>query len=146
MLVILTIFSFGAVNYALFKIDTAFFNYTVTPTFFTFFYYSFNNLLFNQIPEIMPILPSSQTVNMAESLFALFLVAIFISLLFSVRSQKHADELNEIIKGIEHHGKDMESFIRNEYKINSFDDAIIELEKLKSGVVKLIYAITDSIQ
>jgi hypothetical protein len=146
MLIVLTIFSFATINYALFKIDALLFSYSVGPNFFTFFYYSFNNLLFNSIQEITPILPISQTVSMVESFFALFLVVIFVSLLLSVRSQRHADELNEVIKGIEGQGKDMEGFIRDEYKINSIDDAMAELEKLKAGMAKFIYKITESIQ
>lgn len=146
MLVALTIFSFAAINFGLFKINSGLFGYSVEPNFFTFFYYSFNNLLFNSIKEIVPILPISQTVSMLESFFALFLVAIFVSLLLSVRSQRHAEELNEVIKGIEGQGKDMEGFIKDEYKINSIDDAMAELEKLKAGMAKFIYKITESIQ
>ena len=146
MLIVLTIFSFAAINYGLFKIDANLFGYSVAPTFFTFFYYSFNNLLFNSIREIAPTMPISQTASMIESFFALFLVVIFVSLLLSVRSQRHAEELNEVIKGIEGQGKDMEGFIKDEYKINSIDDAMAELEKLKAGMAKFIYKITESIQ
>jgi len=91
-------------------------------------------------------MPISQTASMIESFFALFLVVIFVSLLLSVRSQRHAEELNEVIKGIEGQGKDMEGFIKDEYKINSIDDAMAELEKLKAGMAKFIYKITESIQ
>ncbi|HAG49715.1 MAG: hypothetical protein A2X87_00255 [Deltaproteobacteria bacterium GWC2_42_51] len=146
MLIVLTIFSFAVINYGLFKIDANLFGYSVAPTFFTFFYYSFNNLLFNSIREIAPTMPISQTASMIESFFALFLVVIFVSLLLSVRSQRHAEELNEVIKGIEGQGKDMEGFIKDEYKINSIDDAMAELEKLKAGMAKFIYKITESIQ
>lgn len=146
VLTALTVFSFAAINYGLFKIDSGLFSYSATPNFFTFFYYSFNNLIFNSIREITPILPISQTVSMIEYFLALFLVVIFVSLLFSVRSQRHTEELNEIIKGIAGQGKDMEGFIKDEYKINSIDDAMVELEKLKAGMIKFIYKITESIQ
>ena len=146
MLIVLTIFSFATINYALFKIDAGLFSYPVIPSFFTFFYYSFNSLLFNSIQEITPIMPISQIVSMMEFFFALFLVVIFVSLLLSVRNQRHTEELNEVIKGIEGQGKDMEGFIRDEYKINSIDDAIAELEKLKAGMAKFIYKITEIIQ
>ncbi|WP_134218711.1 hypothetical protein [Pelotomaculum sp. FP] len=146
MLIVLTVFSFAAINYGIFRINNTLFSYPVTPNFFTFFYYSFNNLLFNSIQEIVPVLPISQTVSMMESMFALFLVAIFVSLLFSVRSQRHTDELNKIIKGIERQGEDMESFIKEEYKINSINDAMVELEKMKAGLIKFIYKITESLR
>lgn len=146
VLIVLTVFSFAAINYGLFKIDSGLFSYTATPNFFTFFYYSFNNLLFNSIREITPILPISQTVSMIEYFLAMFLVVIFVSLFFSFRSQRHTEELNELIKEIAGQGKDMEGFIKNEYKINSIDDAMVELEKLKAGMIKFIYKITESIQ
>ena len=76
----------------------------------------------------------------------IFLLVIFVSLLLSVRSQRHAEELNEVIKGIEGQGEDMEGFIRDEYKINSIDEAMAELEKLKAGMAKFIYKITEIIQ
>ena len=145
MLIVLTIFSFAVINYGLFKIDANLFGYSTTLNFFTFFYYSFNNLLFNSIIEISPNMPVSQTVSMIESFFALFLVVIFISLLFSIRSQRHTEELNDVIEVIKDQGKDMEGFIKDEYKINSIDDAIAELEKLKAGMTKFIYKITESL-
>ena len=82
---------------------------------------------------------------MIESFFALFLIVIFIALLISVKSQKYSEELNTAIKGIKAQGKEIENFIRDEYKINSIEDAMIELEKLKAGLTKFLYKITDSI-
>ncbi len=146
ILIVLTSFSFAVINFGLFKISNEFFSFSIYPSFFTFFYYSFNNLLFNLIKEITPIMPVSQVVSMIESFFALFLVAIFISLLLSVRSQRQAEELNEAIKGIEVQGTEMEGFIKDEYKINSIEDAMAELEKLKASLVKFIYKITESIK
>jgi len=83
---------------------------------------------------------------MAESFFALFLVVIFVSLLLSVRSQRHSEELNEVIKGIEEQGTEMEGFIKDEYRINSIEDALMELQKLKAGMAKFLYKITESIK
>ncbi len=146
LLIVLTIFSFAAINYGFYKIDSNLFNLSSGPSFFTFFYYSFNNLIFNSIQEVTPIMPVSQAIFMIESFFALFLVAIFVSLLLSVRSQKHLEELNEVVRGIEEEGKSMESFIKSEYKMNSIDDAITELEKLKAGLISLIYKISENIK
>ena len=146
LLVALTIFTFAAVNYGLFKIDNSFFGYKASPSFFIFFYYSFNNLLFNSIQEIVPATPVSQIVSMVESFFALFLVVILVSLLLSVRSQRHVEELNVVIEGIEKQGKEMEGFIRDEYKISNIEDAMAELEKLKAGMTKFLYKITESIK
>jgi len=146
LLIILTVFSFAAINFGLFKINSGFFNYSAIPNFFTFFYYGFNNLVFNSIKEIAPIMPIAQIAFMLESFFALILVAIFISLLLSVRNQRHTEELNEVIKRIEAQGTEIEGFIKDEYKINSIEDAMAELEKLKAGLAKFIYKITESIK
>ncbi len=146
LLIIITNFSFAVINLGLFKINSDFFSFSTAPSFFTFFYYSFNNLFSNSIKEIAPVMPISQTASMTESFFALFLVAIFISLLLSVKSQRHAEELNEAIKGIEAQGTEMEGFIKDEYKINSIEDAMAELDKLKASLAKFIYKITESIK
>ena len=135
VVIMLTVLSFAAINYGLYKIDARVFSCPSMPTVFVFFYYSFNNLVFNSIREIVPIATVTQLGSMIESFFALFLVGIFVSLLFSVRSQKYAEELNEAIEGIEKEGLAMEEFIRDEYKINSIKDAMAELEKLKAGLV-----------
>lgn len=145
LLIALTIFSFAAINFALYKIHSDVFKFSVNPAFFVFFYYSFNNLVSHSIQGITPIAPISQTVSMIESFFALFLIVIFVSLLLSIRGERHSNELNEAIKGVEQEGAAMESFIRDEYKINSVEDAMVELEKLKAGLTKFLYKITQSI-
>ena len=145
-LLILTVFSFAVINYALFKINSDFFSSSMSDTnFFTFFYYSFNNFLFNSIPEIVPTHAISQSAFMLESLFTIFLTLIFVSLLLSFRNQKHIKELSTVIKEIKKEGEDMEVFIKEEYKIKNIKDAMAELEKLQAGLVKLIYKITEAI-
>ena len=47
---------------------------------------------------------------MAESFLAFFLVAIFVSIIFSVRGKRYSEELNQAIDRIEKEGADMESF------------------------------------
>lgn len=145
LLIALTVFSFAAINYGLYKINNNMFGFSAAPTFFIFFYYSFNNLLFNSIQEITPIMPISQTASIIESLFALFLVVIFVSLLLSVRGQRHSEELNEIIKKIKEEGKSMEQFIVDEYKLDSIEAAISELKRLKAGLVNFIYQLSKNI-
>ena len=90
----------------------------------------------------MSILPISQTVSMIESFFSLFLVAIFLSLVLPRRLQKDSEELNEVITNVEAQGKEMEKFIKSEYKVDSIEDAMSELEKVQSSLIKIIYQIT----
>jgi hypothetical protein len=146
LLIAFTIFSFAVINYGLDKIDPNLFRTADRVGFFNFFYYSFNTLIFNTIEEITPIKSVSQSVNMIEAFFALFLIVILVALIFSVRSRRHADELNDVIKGIEQEGSAMEKFIWEEYRIRTIDEAIAELEKLKAGMVSFIYKITESLR
>lgn len=141
LLVIFTVVAFAGINYGLYKVDSQLFSLSAAPAFFTFFYYSFNNLLFNSIKEIAPIAPASQIISMTESYIALFLVLIFVSLLLSVKSQRHANELDKAIEEIEREGKSMETLIRDEYRLTSIKDAIEEQERLKGGLAKILYQI-----
>ena len=145
ILIALTIFSFAVVNYGLFKINNHFFAFSVAPTFFTFFYFSFNTLLFNPIPDLVAVMPISQTISMIESSFALFLIAIFVSLVLSVRSQRQTDELNAAIWGLEEQGIKIEGYIKSEYNLNSIEEAMVALRKLKSILTDFLYKVTESI-
>jgi hypothetical protein len=83
---------------------------------------------------------------MVESLFSLLLVSILGSLFLSVKNQKYIDELSVAIGDIEAEGESMETFIKHEYKMNSVEDALTELEKLKSGMLKLIYFLSQKME
>ena len=146
LLIVLTILSFAAINFGLYKINNDLFALSTKPTSFAFFYYCFNNLLHNSIHEIAPVMPVSQTALMIESFFGFFLVVIFVSLLLTIRSKRHAEELNKAIADIEEQGAGMESFIRDEYMMNSVEEALAELEKLKAEMVTFLYKITESIK
>jgi hypothetical protein len=145
-LMILTIFSFAIINLGIFKINNGYFEITAIPHLFTFIYYSFNSIFFNSIKEIVPTSAISQSLSMIESLFAFFLAAIFISLIFTYKSQKRSDELNIAIQGIEEEAKDMEGFIRDEFKFNNIFEAMAELNKLKTGLAQFILKISESIK
>ena len=143
----LAIVSFAAINLALYKIDPGLFDVSIPQAgFFIFFYYSFNNLLFNSIREITPILPISQAVSMLEFFLAFFLVVIFVSIILSVRGQRYSEELNQAIDRIEKEGAAMESFIRSEYSVGGIDDAIHELERVKASFISFIFKISKSLK
>jgi hypothetical protein len=141
-----TVIIFCFLFYGLYKLDPTLFYVNNKHHLFYFLYFSFNNLFFNSIQEVNATGPLSQTFVMLENLLALLLVAIFIALFFSIRHQRHSDELNVVIENIKNEGDSMESFIKAEYKINNIDEAIAELEKLKSSFIKLIYQLTGYIK
>lgn len=145
LLTISTITSFALINYGLYTINNGYFESAANPSFFLFFYYSFNTLLFNSIAELKPVMSISQIAFMIESVFALFLIVIFISLLMSVKSQRYAEELNKVIEQIDEQGKSMEGFISSEYKLNNVEAAMAELQKLKAGLIDFIYRISKNI-
>jgi len=146
LLTIFTVVAFAGIHYGLYKIDAGFFRMSVPGDLFIFFYYSFNNLVFNSIGEVVPISPVSQSAAMIESFCALFLVVIFTSVLLSVRSQRYGEELKGLIGQIEREGKWMEGFIRDEYKVKGVGEAIEQLERLKAGLIKLIYQLSKGIE
>ncbi len=144
-LALYTVFSFALINFGLYKIDSNLYSFTHAPTFFTFFYYSFNLLLLNSIQEITAVLPLSQTVLMVESFYGLFLVAIFISLIFSVKSQKYTDELNEAIKDLTEEGLRIEQHIKEQYDLDNISAALEALQKVKASIVDWLYTLTKTI-
>jgi hypothetical protein len=53
--------------------------------------------------------------------------------------------LESAITAIEEKGNSMESLIAKEYQINNIADAISELERLKAGLIKVIYKLSENI-
>jgi hypothetical protein len=75
---------------------------------------------------------------MIEKLLALVLGLILVSALLSHKNQRQYDELSAAIRDIEAEGDAMEAFIESEFHVVSIDDAISELERLKSGLLQFI--------
>ncbi len=145
LLALYTIFSFALMNFGLYKIENSFYSFSNAPTFFTFFYYSFNLLLLNSVQEISAIAPLSQTLLMVESFYGLFLVAIFVSLVLSVKNQKYVEELNDAIKKLTQEGLRMEQHMKEQYDLDDISAALEALQKLRSSFVDFIYNITKAI-
>ena len=142
ILVFFTVLSFAIINFGLFRINQHFFLVSSVPTFFNFIYYSFNNILFNTIREIIATTPISQVVSMIESLFALFLLAILVSLVLSVRSQRETDELNDLIRYLTEEGMKTEGYLKDKYRYN-IEEAMQALQKLNVYSVVIINKITE---
>jgi hypothetical protein len=138
-LIIFTTLSFAAINLALYRIQAENFEIMALPTVFRFIYYSFNTVLFSSIREITPVMPVSQLISMIEKFCALFLIAIFVSLVFTVRGQRYSRELDEAIAVFESEGCRVEKLILSQYGIRTINEAIDELERIKSSFVKLIF-------
>lgn len=146
LFLIMTIVSFSLVNYALFKLDTSFFNYNDMPSFFTFIYYSFSGVFSQSISTLEPVLPLSQLISMLQLFGGVYILVIFIAFIVNIKSERNEADLIKIIQSFEEQGGILENFISEEYKINSIDDAIEELSKMKAGLTKLLYKISDNIK
>ena len=145
MLVLYTIFTFAVINFGLFKINHSYYSFSNVPSFFNFFYYSFNVLLLNQIQEVIATTPMAQIASMVESFYSLFIVAILVALVFSIKSQKDADELNWVINHLKEEGIKIESFIKDKYKLNNIEEAMAALQKLQASFIDFLYKITETI-
>lgn len=145
LLFLITIICFALINMALYKINPDYFRLvTVKPDFFEFFYYSFNCLCFNSINEIISISNTTRLFSMIEQSFALLLGAVFITLFLSIKTERESKDIDDIISKIKEQGDNMESFIQTEYKL-TIGDAITELERLKAGMIKIIFYLTKNI-
>jgi hypothetical protein len=145
ILVISITLTFAVINFGLYKIDPSFYRVAPRLTFFTFVYYSFNALVFSGIEEIVPTAIASQLASMLERFFGLFLTAIFAALMVSVRTERHADELKNVIVGLESEGRSLERLIRTDYKLNSIEEAMSELERLKADAIKLVLFLSNAL-
>jgi hypothetical protein len=139
--IFITILSFAISNYGIFKMNSEAFSYTSAPTLFTFFYYSFNSLVFNFITEVTPSLPISQSMLMIEYSFSILIITILLSLFFSVGNEKYTNDLNKIILNIEEEGRLLESLIREEYGMNSIEEAVQEIKRLEPDSGKVFYIV-----
>jgi hypothetical protein len=144
ILVLFTVMSFALMNFGLYKINPNYFGYSTEPTFFSIFYYSFNNFLFNPIQEITAKAPIAQIASMAESFFALFLIAIFVSLVLTFRSQRETDELNKVITYLTEEGTKAERYLKDKYRLSNIGEAMQALEQLDAFVADWLYEITDT--
>ncbi len=141
-----TVVVFTFVNYGLFRIDPAMFRVAQEGVgLFDFFYYSFNRIVFCSVNEIAPASMLAKSSFVAEAACALFLVAIFVSLLFSTRSETQAEELNRSIEVITLEGRKMEQMILAEYQFNSVEAALAALQQVKAGMLGFIYKLSENI-
>jgi hypothetical protein len=144
ILIFFTVISFTLINYGLYKLDPEYFTFSKNPTFFIFIYYSFNNLLFNSIQEVVASSQISQIYSMYESFSALFLILIFVALVLSVKSQKEEDEMDTLIKGLSDEGSEIEDFIKHNYQFTNIEEAIQALKKLKVAFIDILLEMTES--
>ncbi len=82
---------------------------------------------------------------MLEELFAFFLVAIILSLMFSVKNQKTRETLDSTIVAIRAQGDRIESLIQERYQVD-IAGAIRELRRARAGCLGIIIFFTSRIE
>lgn len=144
-LFLMTVFTFSLIHFGIYQVDpTSFQISSITPSLFAFFYYSFNIIHFSSVPEILVNGDLPRAVAIAEQVYALLLGVILLTLFSSIKNEKEITEINETVLKIKKQGDELSAKIEKDYKL-SIDDAIVELEKLKSSMVTIIYYITNVI-
>jgi hypothetical protein len=143
-LVLFTIISFAVVNFAVYKIEPSSFSIGFAPRFFHFIYYSTNTLFTNSIVDFNPTSTLVRTLATVEVVFGFVLLVILFFLVTTVQSNRHTEEIDLVIKNMRLQGDTLEHFIREEYRL-TIDQAIQELEKIKAGLMKVIYYLSSNI-
>jgi hypothetical protein len=64
----------------------------------------------------------------------------------SVRSQRDADELIDVIKNLTEEGIRVEGHIKDKYRLNNIEEAMQSLQKLHASFIDFIYKITETIK
>ncbi len=145
LLFVFTVFCFSLLNFSLYKIQPQAYQFvSIKPDFFSFFYYSFNAIHFNSIPEVTTINNLSRSLFLFEQFFALILIGIFFTLFLSIKNEKESADIDEVVNKIKVQGDIMGEYISTEYKM-SVDDAIVEVQKLKGALIKVIFYLTKNI-
>ncbi len=137
-----TILTFSLIYYGLFKYDNSYFIFTDYPVFFSFFYYSFSNVVVHDLPQISAALPVSQSVYMLQVFLVLILGLILVTLMISHHAQKYSRELNRIVEELGTQEAEIEDHIRSEFGMESVSHALSILNELKTSLVWLLYALS----
>jgi hypothetical protein len=145
-LILLTTLSFAALNYSIYNADAIAYEVTSPPSLFTFVFYSFNALVNNFIKEIVPASMVSHALWMIEAICAFGILGLFAAHFITLRTQRYSDQLAATARAIEAEGRIVESFVTEEWKLASIDEAIRELERLKFGLLALLIWLTRNLK
>jgi hypothetical protein len=145
MLFAATTVTFALANFAAYKIMPASFVVNGQSNLMLFLHYSFNRMVFNTIPEIIPQGVLAMLLYDAEAFFSVTLGLVFISLILTMRRERQTTEMNRAIEYFGEQGKIIEEGILSEYRFNSIEDAISALEKVQQGATVFLYNIAERI-
>jgi len=145
VIVVLTVVVFGVANYGLYKIDSNSFSVSFHPRLFHFIYYSANTIFTNGIPDFYAVSSIARFLSTIEIIFGFLLLVILFFLVTTIQSSRHTEEVDAVVKAIRLQGEILEKFVESEYKM-TVEQAIKELERIKAGLVKVIYYLSSYIE
>jgi hypothetical protein len=140
-----TVVCFATVNAAIYRMDGSAFNVQGEPDAFTWFRYAFYNFVYVGIPSVTPVSQLSQGIAMLETICALLLLGVFLSVLAVTRGQVYSAQLDDLIKDAEKQSYNTEIVIRREFGLPSIDAAITELERVKYGLMTFLLKMTENL-
>src|SRR5438105_350863 len=124
VLLLFTVMSFALINYALYKVSPAFYQFTYSKeAFFAFVYYSAGSM-FYAANGLVPVEPLSQFVQLIQFLCALLVLVIFVTVIYSLRNERYSAQLEEVIHSMAKEGRAAEARLLSEFNLDSIDGAI----------------------
>jgi len=140
---IVSVLAFAAIHFALYKIDSSQYLSNNLLLFWSFFYFSFCNMVLYSIPGLVSVGQFSQLINMIQFLCSLILIGVFITVVMQIKHASSKVELRKIVERLKSNADDVQDFIRREYLLQSFDEAIAELRRLETGMIRIIMSILE---
>ncbi|TMJ79236.1 MAG: hypothetical protein E6G79_21610 [Alphaproteobacteria bacterium] len=144
-LLLFVVTSFALINWALYKINPALYQFTYSrESIFAFIYYSAGSMFYTA-NGLVPVEPLSQAVHLLQFLFAVLLLVILGTLLFSLRNERYSTELEQVIDSVEKEGRAAEALLLSEFNLGSIESAIDALQKTKAGMINFIIYLTNNL-
>jgi hypothetical protein len=144
-LLLFTVISFALINYALYRINPALYQFTYSKeAFFAFVYYSAGSM-FYAANGLVPVGPLSQFVQLIQFFCALLVLVILVTVIFSLRNERYSTELEEVIASVEREGRTVEALLLSEFNLGSIDSAINALQNAKAGLIGFIIYLTNNL-
>ena len=144
-LLIVTIFAFGLINYAMFKIGPNLYQFTYSqPSLFAFIYYSAGSMFYTA-NGLVPIATVSQAIQLLEFLCGVLLLVILVTVLVALRNEKYSQELENVISSVEREGHAAESVLQSGFNLDSIEAAIAALQQAKAGMAAFIIYLTNNL-
>jgi hypothetical protein len=118
------------------------FDLSVPGRFFEFFYFSFNNLIFNSVQEIRPVGDVARVVYLLQVGSVFLIIAVFLAAVVSYWNENFSRQVEEAITRLERSAQQMEDHIRAEFGVEDIKVVIESAEKARLLLLGLVLKLT----